>query len=88
MSWGLAPIRTPRQGRKCWSAAQAEPRPPMPAGLVEGAQQSCQESASAERGPPWARGSSSGKWESSPSLTGRPDVECRVLCRWALGLLC
>lgn len=33
MSWGPAQIRTPRQGTKCWSAAQAEPKGPGP---VEG----------------------------------------------------
>lgn len=50
MSWGPAGIRAPRQGRKGWSAAQAEPRAPMPAGLAQGAQQSCGESAARESG--------------------------------------
>lgn len=55
VSWGPARIRTPRQGRKCWSAAQAEPRVPMTAGLVQGAQQSCRESAARESGSRGAR---------------------------------
>lgn len=49
MSWGPAQIRTPRQGTKCWSAAQAEPRAPARWRVVE-APRNCQESASWESG--------------------------------------